>query len=177
MWRLPKHFAHLKQRNQFLSRAPNPRLDRPKWAFEYLRNVLVRQFMFVEQDKRLAVLVTNPPKCQLHFLCEVSGRLGVRRVINELVIADGSHHWLPPASRKSRPAAVTRDRQQPRLEVPVLVPTGKALQSPDKRLLSRIFRVLAVAEHPEAQSEYLVAISVDKVGHRILIAGKTTIGQ
>jgi hypothetical protein len=107
----------------------------------------------------------------------VPNGLPIRRIVRELITLQPGCSRPPLPRGKHRPAAISGDGKQPRLEPATAIPIRQGSQSPDKCLLSRILGILPVPEHSIAQAKDGIAIPVDQVEHGLLVAGQAAIDQ
>src|SRR5688572_5374576 len=81
------------------------------------------------------------------------------------------------AHGQQAPAAVARNRQQPRRQVARSIPVRQAPQCPNKALLRHVFGVLPVAQHAVTKTKYLAVELFHKPQHGGLLARQTTVNQ
>jgi hypothetical protein len=151
----------------------NPGLDGPEGAIQNLADFRVTEFLFVKQQKRPAIFISNIGQGKLNFFRQVGGRLHVASGIFN-PIDQRRRHRPAPLPRQKRPAPVSGNRQQPRRKLPALVPLLEAAHHPYQRLLGHVFRVLPVPDHSETKPEDLAVVTLDQLDDRRLVAVKAS---
>ncbi len=170
------HFTGLEASDQFAPRAMNPGPYRSDRALQRFSDFGVAQFMLVKQQERLSVLFAQRTQGQGDFFGQLSGGLHIGRSSRYGLDQRSSRRFSHP-TRQRCAAAVSRNRQQPRFEIPFGIPTPQISQRPHKRLLGSVFGIFPVSQHPVAEPKHLSAKSIDQIDHGLLVTGQTAAYQ
>ncbi len=151
----------------------HPGLDSPQGNAHRLGNFPVTQFLFMKQNKRLAIILANSRQSQRHLFGQVLGSLNIRQAVGNL-FRQHFRGGTALARGKRRPAAVAGNCQQPRFKIAGRIPTVQVLQHPHKSLLGHILGVLPLPKHAVAQPEDLTSKAFHQGQHRPLVASQAT---
>ena len=137
------------------------------------RNFTVTQLLLVKQGKGLPIVISNSRQGQRHFFRQIFSGLNIGQAVGNL-FRQNLRGGTTFSVGKRRPAAVTRNCQQPRFKISSCVPAMKVFEHPDKCFLSHIFGILPLPQHAVAEAENLAAKPFHKGQHGPLVTGQTT---
>jgi hypothetical protein len=152
----------------------DPGLYGAQRAIQRHGDVLITQFLFVKQQKRLTVFCSDIGQRPLDFFAQMARGIVRGAVVGEL-LDQRAGVWPASTYRQQTAAAISSNRQQPRDKVSGAIPMRQAPQRPYKTLLRHIFGVLPVAQHAVAEAENLTLETFNKLDHGGLFARQATV--
>ena len=154
----------------------HPRFDCSQRNFQLVGDFGVRHFALMKQLETAAVLVAQLGQRQRKLLREqVAGVRKMRIVANRELQCLHEGAICPLA--QSRAAAISRDRQQPRLKIPLRIPAMQIAKDPNKRLLGHILGIVMMPQHSQAQAVDTRLKTTYQIANRALATGETLSNQ
>src|SRR5215831_7427307 len=166
--------VHLTQQlAQAFAGAHYPHLERRNPDACELRHLVVAQLLYILQQEGFALVGPQLLQSAIDFFAPRGslGRMILRRTEQRRLVRHERPRPSPP-SRPDGPAPVDQDAEQPGPESFGILALRQRSVRPRERVLQRLFRVLAVAEHVKRVAGIPVAIPLDQCPERLHIAAQ-----
>jgi hypothetical protein len=156
------------------ARPVDPRLYRAQRAIQRHGDVLITHLLLMKQHKGLPIFWSDVGQGPLDLFAQMPRRIIRGAVIGEL-LGQGAGLRSATSDGQQAPAAVSGNGQEPRYQVSRSIPVRQAPQCPHKALLSHVFGIVPVAQHPVTQAKNLALKPFDKPHHGGLLTRQTTV--